>query len=241
MPVVHDGFQLLPVGLFTRKRRWTFTNRATRMSIRKQPLQDRRLTSTGAVAGAFSALVFTAVHQVLISSIWNALVAMLVAGAACGASLAWSYALAVGSRTVRSWVLYNTLYVLVLIALGLTSLVIFEPVTTIAELLKSQEPPRALIGQALPITALFTAASAALLSVLYRPGWRGAWAILLTAVVIVLFLGLNISVLGLVSVPKASLYLIGELLALVITLAAVYAGTVVLLTRPSFGEVDAPN
>jgi hypothetical protein len=41
-----------------------------------------------------------------------------------------------------------------------------------------------------------------LLTVLYRPGWRGAGAILVTTVVVVLFLGLNISILGLVFVPK---------------------------------------
>lgn len=207
------------------------------MTAPNQASSRGSFAASGAAAGAFSALLFTAVHQMLISSIWNALVAMLVAGAVCGASLAWSYALVVRTRTVRSWVLYNTLYIVILAALGLTSLAVFEPITTVAELLKSQEPPRALIGQALPLTALFTAMSAVVLSLVYRPGWRGAWAILLTAVVIVLFLGLNISVLGLVSVPKTSLYLVGELFALVITLAAVYAAAVVLLTRSSFGEI----
>ena len=51
------------------------------------------LPALGAFAGAFSALVFTVVHQVLISSIWFALPAMLGAGAVCGACIAWSYRL----------------------------------------------------------------------------------------------------------------------------------------------------
>src|SRR5262245_56624016 len=45
----------------------------------------------GALAGAFAALVFTIVHQIVISPIWFALPAMLAAGALCGTCIAWSY------------------------------------------------------------------------------------------------------------------------------------------------------
>jgi len=196
-----------------------------------QPLSAGSFASTGAIAGAFAALVFCVVHQLLISPIWFALVAMLIAGAVCGASLAWSYTVAVGSRTVRSWIQYNALYVGVLVALGITSLMMFEPVTTIPELLKSNEPPRALIGHALPVTAVFTAASAALLGALYRPGWGGAGAILVTTLVVVLFLGLNISILGLVFVPRSMSYVIAEVLTLIVTLASVYAASMAFLWR----------
>jgi hypothetical protein len=145
--------------------------------------------ASGALAGALSAFVFCAIHQLIISSIWFTIGAMLVAGAVCGTCLAWSYALSIMKQTVRSWIQYNALYVGTLVGLGITSLVMFDPVTTIPALLKGNAPPRALIAQALPMTALFTAGSAVLLTVLYRPGWRGAGAILVTTVVVVLSWG----------------------------------------------------
>jgi hypothetical protein len=190
------------------------------------------------MAGALSAFVFCVIHQMIISSIWFAIGAMLVAGAVCGACLAWSYALSIKNQTVRSWIQFNALFVGTLVGLGITSLVMFEPVTTIPALLKSNAPPRALIAQALPITALFTAASAALLTVLYRPGWRGAGAILVTAIVVVLFLGMNISILGLVFVPKALFYVLAEVLALIVSLALVYAGTMGFIWRNTLRHRD---
>ena len=185
------------------------------------------------MAGALSAFVFCVIHQLIISSIWFAIGAMLVAGGVCGACLAWSYALTIKTQTVRSWFEYNALYVCTLVGLGITSLAMFEPVTTIPALLKSNAPPRALIAQALPITALFTAGCAALLTVLYRPGWRGAGAIFVTTVLVVLFLGLNISILGLVFVPRALFYVLAEVLALIVSLALVYAGSMALIWRDS--------
>jgi hypothetical protein len=201
------------------------------MTSAHRELRVAEFTASGAFAGALSALIFCVVHQLLISPIWFAIVAMLLAGAVSGTCLAWSYALVVKNQTVRSWILYNTLYVAILVALGAVSLVMFEPVTTIATLLKSNEPPRALIGQALPITVLFTVGSSALLTVLYRPGWLGGVAILVTTLVVVLFLGLNISILGLVFVPKSSLYVIGEVVALIVALALIYAVSMAHLWR----------
>lgn len=187
--------------------------------------------SSGAMAGALSALVFCVIHQLIISSIWFAIGAMLVAGAVCGTCLAWSYALSIKNFTVGSWIQYNALYVCVLVGLGITSIILFEPVTTIPELLKSKAPPGALIARALPITALFTAGSAVLLTVLYRPGWRGVGAIFVTTVVVVLFLGMNISILGLVFVPKALFYVLAEVLVLIVSLALVYAGSMGFIWR----------
>jgi hypothetical protein len=187
--------------------------------------------ASGALAGALSALTFCLVHQLLISAIWFATVGMLFAGAISGACIAWSYALVVKNRTVRSWFRYNMVYVIILVVLGIVSLAVFEPVTTIAELLKSNKPPRALIGQALPVTILFTVCSAGLLILLNRPGWLGGVAILVTTLVIVLFLGLNISILGLVFIAKSSLYVIWEVVALIVVLALVYAVAMAYLWR----------
>ena len=130
------------------------------------------------------------------------------------------------------------LYVTILVVLGAVSLVMFEPVTTIAELLKSNEPPRGLIGQALPVTVLFTVGSAGLLTVMYRPGWQGGISILVTTLVIVLSLGLNISILGLVFVPRSSFYVIGEVAALIVALALVYAVSMAYVWRVAFRSRD---
>jgi hypothetical protein len=188
----------------------------------------------GALAGALSVLVFTAIHHLLIIPIWFALPAMLVAGVLCGACLAWSYFLVVRGRTIRTWLQYNALYLGVLVALSLTSLLVFEPVTTIAVLLQRREPPSELVVRALPVTVLFTLATAVLLSALYHPGWRGAGAILVTTSVIVVFLGLNLSVMGLVSVPRSALYLVAELLLLILALGLVYSTAVVALGQSRF-------
>ena len=208
------------------------------MTLSHRSLRVAEFTASGAFSGALSALVFCAVHQLFISPIWFALVAMLVAGAVSGTSLAWSYVLIARKPTVGSWIRYNLLYVVILLVLGAVSLIMFEPVTTIATLLKSNEPPRALIGQALPITALFTIGSAGLLTVLYRPGLVGRLAILTTTLVIVLFLGLNISILGLVFVPKSSLYVIAEVVALIVALALVYSVSMAYVWRVAFRFPD---
>jgi len=161
---------------------------------------------------------------------------MILAGAVCGTCLTWSYTLLVPAPTAGNWVRYNLLYLVMFVALGLTSLIAFEPVTTIAALLQANEPPRALIGRALPVSGLFTLATAALLTVLYRPGWRGAASLLLTTGVMVLLLGLNISILGLVGVPRAALGVLAEVLALLMALAAIYVGVVLGLNRSRFGS-----
>ena len=108
------------------------------------------------------------------------------------------------------------------------------PVTTIAALLKSNEPPRALIGHALPITGLFTLALAALLCLRYHVGWRGAGGVLVTTVVLVALLGLNISILGFVSVPRSELGVLLEVFVLLLAIIGVYAGAVVALGRSRF-------
>jgi len=178
-----------------------------------------------------SALAFSAVHHLLISPIWFALGTNLAAGAVGGACLAWSYALAVSDKTRRSWRRYNAAFVFILIALAGTSLALFEPVTTIPALLQAKAPPRALIGRALPVTLVFTFASALLLCLRYRAAWLAAVAIIVTTFVIVFVLGLNLSILGLVAVPRGSFYLVLEVLGLILALAFVYAWCMSLVWR----------
>ena len=189
------------------------------------------LPALGALAGAFSALVFTVVHQVLISSIWFALPAMLGAGAVCGACIAWSYRLVTPSPSASTWLRYNLMFLAMFVALGAVSVAVFDPMTTIAALLQTKEPPRELIGRALPVTGVFMVATAVVLTVRYRPSWSGALGLLVTTGVLVVLLGLNISILGLVDVPSGEVRVLAETFGLLATHAITYVAAVLTLAR----------
>lgn len=196
-----------------------------------------RYLLSGAIAGAGSALSFGLIHAIFISNIWFFVVPMLGAGALCGLSLAGSYALTVARPSISGWILYNALYIAMLGLLGLASVAIFDPITTIATLLKTNGPPTQLFQQALPMTAFFTLASSLTFGLLYRPNWRGWGAIALANILLVFFLGLNVSVIGLVDIPRSFLYLVFELVGLILSLGVVYVVFFVVLewkslTRP---------
>ena len=171
------------------------------------------------------------VHDLLISDIWFSFIAMMIAGAACGLCLAWTYALVVDQPSALSWIRYNLLFVAMYLVLGVASVLVYEPVTTVAEVIQANEPPDELFGRAMPLTLLFTLATAVILGLVYgrKPSHFGA--ILLTCIVLVALLGLNVSVLGLISIPSGSLYLIVELFALIVALSAVYAAIFLVLER----------
>jgi hypothetical protein len=188
---------------------------------------------SGAVAGAVSAFAFAIIHDVFISDIWFSLLMMIVAGAVCGLCIAWSYGLLVGAPSTGSWLGYNVLYVVMFALLGVTSVLVYEPVTTIGALIEANEPPDELFGQAMPMTVVFTLATAVLVSLLYGRGRRRTGAVLLTCTVLVLLLGLNVSVIGLVAIPRGSLYLVVELFALILAINVVYVAVFIGLERKS--------
>lgn len=66
---------------------------------------------------------------------------------------------------------------------------------------------------------------AVLITLLYSRSRVKFLAVLITCIVLVATLGLNVSAIGLVSIPAGSLYLIGELFGLIVALNAVYAVT----------------
>jgi hypothetical protein len=188
---------------------------------------------SGAVAGAISAFAFAIIHHLFISNIWFSLIIMMVAGAVCGLCIGWSYRLLVRAPSTGSWLRYNLLYVAMFALLGAASVIVYEPVTTIGALIVANEPPDELFGQAMPMTLVFTLATAALVSLLHRRSWLNFGAVLLTCTVLVLFLGLNVSVIGLVEIPRGSLYLIAELFGLILALNAVYVAVFMGLERKS--------
>lgn len=180
---------------------------------------------SGAVAGAVSAFAFAIIHHIFISNIWFSLVIMIVAGAICGLCIGWSYILLVENPSIGSWLRYNMLYLAMFVLLGVASVLVYKPVTTIPALLAMDGPPDELFRQAMPLTLIFTLATAVLVCLLYQRTWLHFGAVLVTCIVLVLLLGLNISVIGLVYIPLNSLYLIGELFGLIFTINSVYVAT----------------
>lgn len=190
-----------------------------------------RFAVTGAIAGAVSTLVFTVIHDIFISDIWSMLVIMLIAGAVCGLCIGWSYGLLVPEPSLASWLGYNLLYLLQLILLGIVSELMFEPQTTIAALSASGDLPGGLIGQAMPLAVVFTLLTAVVITLLYRRSWAAFAAVLLTCALLVLLLGHNVFILGLVAIPRGSFYLVMEMFGLIIALNVVYVAVFVLLER----------
>ena len=186
------------------------------------------LAGPGAAAGALAAFAFATVHALLISDIWRSLVAMLAAGAICGATIAWSYG-RLFQPSIRSWLGYNASFVVALGALGVMSVAIFEPRMTMAALLTVHGPPSDLILAASPLTILVTLGAAVVMSLLFGRTWAASATILATCSVLVALLGLNVSVIGLVQIPTSSLYLVAELFGLIIVLAASFSAVFVSL------------
>jgi len=202
-----------------------------------QPLPSVNVTSflrSGVIAGALAALSFALIHALFISNIWFSVVPLMTAGALCGLCIAWSFAVVTTRPSLASWLRFNALLVAMLALLGLTSVLLFQPVTTILALFQLHGPPTELFRQALAMTAAFTIATSVILSLFYRRGWRGFGAILLACTVLVAFLGLNVSIIGLVNIPRSALYLVAELFALVLSIGSVYAALFAVLERKSF-------
>lgn len=194
---------------------------------------------SGSLAGAAAALIFTFIHDLFISNIWFMLLPMLFAGAACGFSIAWSYTCLVDQPSLGSWLRYNGLYLVMFVLLSMTSVLVFDPVTTVDALIAANEPADELITQALPMTLLFSLVIAVLLGQLYTRSWRNFAAILVTCLALVLLLGLNISIIGLVNFPSSALYLVAEMFGLILALNLVFVVVFLILERKRFYSKDS--
>jgi hypothetical protein len=183
----------------------------------------------GAIAGVISTLFFIIIHDIFISDIWGMTGIMLFAGALCGLCVGWSYSLLVSEHTIGRWLGYNALYVLMLMLLGVASVLMFEPEMSFAALMALNGPPDQLIAQALPMTLIFTLVSAIAISRLYRTSLKQFGAVLLTSIVLVLLLGLNVSAIGLISIPNGSLYLVAEFLGLIVLINIVFVAVFIAL------------
>ncbi|HUF50866.1 MAG TPA: hypothetical protein VMN60_08545 [Longimicrobiales bacterium] len=176
-------------------------------------------------------MAFAALHHVLISDIWFSLAPMLIAGAVCGASLGWSYAVLFESPAVSTWVLYNAVYLAVLVLLGIASFLLYDPITTTAAVIAADEPLGELIARALPLTAFFTLGSVAVISALWGRSLKKAAAIFLTCTILVALFGLNISVIGLVEMSGEDAHLVAIFFGLIVAIIAGNTAVFALLER----------
>ena len=178
---------------------------------------------SGAVSGAASALAFTALHQWLISDIWSSLPIMMGAGAICGLSIGWVYGLVFARPSHASWLGFNSAFVAMFVAQAALSIAVFEPITTFAEVIATNESPTELIVKAMPMTLIFTGVYAAIMAALWGRSWRAFGALLAAALVLNLTLGINVTPLGLVDIPASGVYVVAKLFGLMVALAAIYA------------------
>ena len=190
-----------------------------------------RFLISGAIAAVISTIIFTVIHDLFISDIWFSLVMMSIAAVACGVCLSWSYIFLFKLATVKTWIQYNLIYDLMLMLLGLVSVLVFEPITTVAAAIAANEPPTELILKALPMTALFTLLMAIVINQLYGRTWRLFGIILITCIILVSLLGLNVSAIGLVSFAGSSIFLIFKLFLLILVLNIVFVAVFILLER----------
>jgi len=123
------------------------------------------------------------------------------------------------------------------ILIALCSIIIFEPVTTVTEVMQAKTPPDELIKKALPLSEIFIVSFSIIMGFLFGKKIIDYILILLTNSVLMIFLGLNVSIIGLVKIPSDSFYLVFELFALIITIFIVYAGVFILLERKSLRRI----
>jgi hypothetical protein len=194
-----------------------------------------RFPLTGAIAGAFSSLVFMFVHDLLISDIWFSLVTMLASGAVCGAAVAWTYAMLFSRPALKGWVGYNLLYVGFLVAIGLASLLIYEPIASAAELIAAGAgPPTELLRKATPLSVASILLAASLIHWRWGRGAGQFLAVLLTCALVIVLLGINVSVLGLVEFNRHGWMLVLFTYGLTLLLNATYVAAFVALEWRTF-------
>jgi len=196
-----------------------------------RPAVRAGMAVSGAVAGAAAGFGFALVHGLMISDIWFSLPMLLIAGALCGLCLGWTYGLLFPSPDLAGWLKYNGLYLGMFALIAVISELIYKPVITLGELMAGGPAPVHLFAQSLPLVVVSTVGMAAIIYRLYGRSWEQFAALLVTCTVLVLLLGLNISLMGLVFVPAGSYYVIAETFGLILALDLVYAGVFAGLER----------
>jgi hypothetical protein len=177
---------------------------------------------SGAGAGAIAAVAFAAIHQLLISNIWDMAVIMAVAGALSGLSLAWTYGRFIARPSVGSWVRYNLTYLGLFALIPPISVLMFDPVITVFEASESDGPLTDLLVEAAPLTVVSMLGIAAIVTLLFGSLRRDFGPTLVTSIVLMLFLGLNLTIMGLVDFSSGDLGVVAGFMALIVFIVAVF-------------------
>jgi hypothetical protein len=186
------------------------------------PPVDGHPIRRGAVAGAIATAMFLVVHALLIMPIWATTLPMIISGAVCGACIAWSYRRVTTVTRTRSWLAMNGAFIATLFGLGLVSMVGFEPAWTFAEL-NNADPPIGDLLAASPLMAGFTVVAATLVWLTSGPSRASALSILVTEALLVLLLGHNVAIIGLVDLSDEGPGLVLLMYGLVAFLGLAYA------------------
>lgn len=195
-----------------------------------------RYLVAGAISGTASSLVFTILHGLIISNIWFMLIPMLVTGAICGLLISWSYEKLVDRPSVAGWLGYNSTYVVLLFLLGPISLLLFDPIMTIPELVSSPKGlPDELFQEILPLVAVYIPLMAFIITGLHGRRWKAYWVVLITCTVLVFLLGMNIAPMGLIFLTSGWVPMLLEVVGLVVALNLVYVAVYLLLERSRVG------
>jgi hypothetical protein len=179
--------------------------------------------TAGVVAGVLSTLAFVIIHDVFIMAIWFTLAPMLISGALCGLSLAWSYRAAVQRHSARRWLGWNGAFVVLLSALGVSSFLIFEPSYSMAELLVADDPLGDVLPPAMPLLIIATVAGTLAMWAVSGRKPAALAPILVTQALIVLLVGHNLAILGMVDMSGAVAHMVGEFALLIAFLAGGFA------------------
>lgn len=100
-------------------------------------------------------MMFTVVHHLTISNIWSMLPMMVLTGAISGARIAWAFQGLFRRHSMGWWAAWNLVILAGLVTLTAASMVVYEPVTTMAAIMERGGPVDDLIVQALLLTAVF--------------------------------------------------------------------------------------
>lgn len=156
---------------------------------------------------------------------------MATAGVLSGIFIGGSFGLLFESPSIKHWTQYNSIFIFMFLLLGVSSILLFDPVTTVAALMAQNERPDELINKAMPMTLVFTIAFSIIISLLYGRRLLHYGVILITCTILMIILGLNVSILGFVEISTNSIYLILELFGLIIIIFVVFAGVFIPLER----------
>lgn len=185
--------------------------------------QNLAILRAGSLAGIFSTFVFALTHHFFIENIWYAFFIMASVGMISGISLAFTYFYIVEIPTAQNWGLYNLIFVVKYVMLGAVSILVFEPVTTIPEIMQLNHRSGDMYTTALPLAIVFMLIFSFIMSIMFAQKPRQFLAIMLTSIVMTIGLGLNVSILGLVYTNKSGLELIMEVMGLVVLIMGTFS------------------